>query len=660
MRIARTAGREGRPVALLGAFGTGKSSILNVVRAELDSTVPRVIVARVDVWTVPKPEDAPRLALNQIINALDDFVDTIELRGLPLSYKQLAAAEPSGKLTRVLGLNHARDSLEALARLSPILDALNARIVLIVEEVERVGKAFDTRHLARFLWALRSLDRSAFVLAVDPDSVHLDFSKLCDTIERVPAIHVEHVATIFMAAYGHWTSAYSYIDPHQNRREGGKLQLGTARMAYVKLTGRDTPLDTLVSLLQTPRALKHVLRRVDHAWSHLHGEVDLDDVVIISALRHGAPDAYTFLVANIDSARHEPDKLDELLPRTKTVDADWKELVETLANGAAVQRLVDLLGIKQLEKDPIVTSPASPQGVHVQEPVDYFSRIVAEELSPNELRDQDVLQHIERWKSGQREILVDRLVSATGDNRHYGEIWEHFSERHTEADLIALTELVVARLLKEGGSSAAADHPAILALWRRCNRRFQRNQHTEWLADLIVSAVPLSLSLVDGLFYYWTGQYGIVDDAGKVAVRQSISKALRAKIRSADELARTLTKERPYTISSLIMAQNGTQAIKRWRDYFAPLLIDGARFHPDVILPQLANLAGDDKSHTMAAGADPPIFINRYKIDQERLKVLFRDRLDEALGLLAGYSGTDVYALRAKDDASAWLKERST
>ena len=124
MRIARTAGREGRPVALLGAFGTGKSSILNVVRAELDSTVPRVIVARVDVWTVPKPEDAPRLALNQIINALDDFVDTIELRGLPLSYKQLAAAEPSGRLTRVLGFNQARDSLEALARLSPILDAL--------------------------------------------------------------------------------------------------------------------------------------------------------------------------------------------------------------------------------------------------------------------------------------------------------------------------------------------------------------------------------------------------------------------------------------------------------------------------------------------------------------------------------------------------------
>ena len=45
---------------------------------------------------------------------------------------------------------------------------------------------------------------------------------------------------------------------------------------YMRRTGKDTPLDALVSLLDTPRSLKHVLRRVDHTWNNLHGEAELD------------------------------------------------------------------------------------------------------------------------------------------------------------------------------------------------------------------------------------------------------------------------------------------------------------------------------------------------------------------------------------------------
>ena len=76
--------REGRSVALLGAFGTGKSSILNLVLAKLrqcSTRTTRIIVARLDVWAVPRPEDAPRVALDQVIDALDHHVDTLGLRG---------------------------------------------------------------------------------------------------------------------------------------------------------------------------------------------------------------------------------------------------------------------------------------------------------------------------------------------------------------------------------------------------------------------------------------------------------------------------------------------------------------------------------------------------------------------------------------------------
>ena len=385
-RIAHVVGREKRPVALLGRFGTGKTSILSLARAELGRLTPTVVVADFDVWAVPKPEDVPRLALNRIVAALDDHIDTTEFRSLPLAYQRLAAAEPTGRLASAFGLETSTDSLDEVERLTPVLEVLNARLVLVIEDIDRAGDEFDTRHLQRLLWALRQVERASFILAVDPDHAPLDFSKLCDAIELVPPVEVEHVARILRVAYDHWLTTFSYIDPHQNRREGDKLNLRPEHahpgktMDYIQRTGRDAPLDALVSLLQTPRALKHVLRRVDYVWRNLHGEAELDDIVIVSALRHGAEPAYKFLIGGIEAARHEPDAI---LPRTKTVKEEWEKVIENIANGAAAKRLVDLLGIKQLTQDLAENvTRSSPQGIHQDGPTDYFRRIVAEEVGP--------------------------------------------------------------------------------------------------------------------------------------------------------------------------------------------------------------------------------------------------------------------------------------
>ena len=194
--------REGRSVALLGAFGTGKSSILNLVLAKLrqcSTRTTRTIVARLDVWAVPRPVDAPRVALDQVIDALDHHVDTLGLRGLPITYQRLVAALPVRNISRVLGLQTQGDSLAELQRLAPVLEVLNARLVLIVEDVERTTREFDTRHLQRCLWALRGIRHVSFVLACDPDNgPSIDFSKLCDVIELLRPMEYEHVGSILV------------------------------------------------------------------------------------------------------------------------------------------------------------------------------------------------------------------------------------------------------------------------------------------------------------------------------------------------------------------------------------------------------------------------------------------------------------------------------
>ena len=662
-RIAHTVGVDGRPVALLGGFGTGKTSILSLSRTQIDRSTPTVIVATFNAGAVPSPADIPRVALNRIIAALDDHIDTLELRNLPMTYQRLVAAEPTGRVARIFGLEPSTDSIEVVDRLTPLLDVLNARLVLIVEDLERAGRAFDARHLARLLWALRQVERASFILAVDTDHADIDVWKICDTIERVPAVNVEHTRTIVSAAYDHWLTAFSYTDPRQGHYEGGKLQLTHTLKDRlrdnIQAQAGDSPLDAIVSLLQTPRALKHVLRRVDRTWRNLNGEAELDDIIIISVLRHAAEPTLEFLNGAIDAARQEPNAL---APRSKTVRDEWDKLIGEMPNGAAVQRLVGLLGIRQLTTGAAIDVNSSPQGVHVGHPTDYFSRISAEVLAPEELRDQTVLGNIQRWQASRDDALTDNLVAASEGSEQYARVWQHFSFLHSDAELMELAGAVVARVLERDGSAAAGDHNSIIALCLACSRRPQEGQFKDWIQDLILSAVPMSLHMAIDLYYYWTGNHGVVPDTQRGIIRRAIVEAVRDSIRTSEDLARALATKHPYTVMRLITqtdVDTTVSAYEPWRHYLPPLLIDGAKHDPEIIIPELANLAGDEQSGHRALGPQyPPVFVRRYKVDRERMKVLFGERLDEALSLLAEYDGDNPYAVRAKEDAKSWVRER--
>lgn len=100
-------------------------------------------------------------------------------------------------------------------------------------------------------------------------------------------------------------------------------------------------------------------------------------------------------------------------------------------------------------------------------------------------------------------------------------------------------------------------------------------------------------------------------------------------------------------------------AFEAWRRHLPPILIDGARNHPEIVVPELANLVCDEQSGMVAAGTRyPPVFLNPYRIDRDRMAALLGDHLDEALARMAEYAGENAYAVRAKDAAKSWLEER--
>ena len=667
-RIALHIGAHGRPLALLGGFGTGKTSILNLARNEIDERTRKVVHVDFDAWAVPQPEDIPRLALEQIVRTLDNHIDTLGLRHMPFTYQRLVAAEPTGRLARILGPAPAADSLEALGRLTPLLDVLDAQLLLIVQDIERLGPHFDTRHLERLLWALRQkVDRASFILAFDPGRSSLDYSKLCDTIELVPHMAESTVRPLLTAAYHHWATQFSDIDPHLSRPEGGTLEIRTlspGEMAeYITRAGGDTPLHALTALLRTPRALKHFVRRVDHTWRSLHGEVELDDVIIVTALRHGEESAYRFLVSAMDAARMDRS---EMLPRTMSVKEEWEETKKGFANPGAVERLVDILGIKQLTRHSVNANERSPQGIHSNEPIDYFRRILAEGLDSAELRDQTVLRDILEWRRTRGGNLVPNLLGESGEAAHYAGVWKHFSAFHLSAghpdtELMELTSAVVTGVLERDGAAAAVGHPAIIALWRTCALRPQNGQFDEWLHALILGTISRSLNLTNGLYQYWTGRDGVVPKVQRHKIRRSVVSAVRERVRSGRDLAMVLSKEHPHTVVNLVTESGddaGLSADAAWRDYLPSLLIEGAEHDSETVVPQLARLAGGTGSYTLTGVVGSTRSVRRYEIDRERMASLFGEDLDAVLRLMAEYNGDDEYAVRAKDDATSWMEER--
>ena len=660
-RIA-SALQGGRSVALLGTFGAGKSSVLNIARTQLAGNVVTTIVASFDVWAVPRPEDVPRVALDQVVHALDDHVDTLRLRNLPMAYQQLVAALPMRNISTVLGLHTERDSVSELQRLVPVLEVLNARLILIVEDVERTTKGFDTRHLQRLLWALRDIPHVSFVLACDPDNARaMDFSKLCDTLELLRPMEYEHVRAILETAINHWQHAYGDLDPRAGPHRGTpRLQYhhGGSMHEYLRRLAPDTPLDYLVQLLQTPRRLRQVLRRVDLIWQRLHGEADLEDILIVTALREAAPQVYEFLVAHIDTAREVPD---EMLGSSKTLKDDWGRLTASISNGAAARQLVSLLNIQQLSEGHSHGGTPALQGVHSSHPVDYFRRIAAEQLDPEETRDQTVLRDIDAARSGRAEPLIDGLVAGGDEGSRYPAMWLAFSRKHETTELRELASRVMERVLARGGRKASGLHPAVLALREACRERFERDREAEWLRTEIVRSVRVSLGFARELWSSWAREDGIVSEGVGRQIRDAMVQAVQDTLGDGVDLATILDPEDPYGVGAMVVATaagEGGTAFEAWREQLAPALANGARTHPEVVLPEVANLLGDEESSRRTAGADPPRFLARYSINRDRATAVLGGALDEVLALVSEYEGNDVYVVRAKDEAGAWLMER--
>jgi hypothetical protein len=635
--------RQSGTIGLVGAFGSGKSTLINWLKAEVDSIAtgehPTIWFCDLTCWGFQDSTSAIHDILSKAVATVNRHADCFSIRHLPEAYRKTFSAAGDWVRNLIDLVIGSADPMEQFKHLNQILTSVNARLVIIVEELERTNNSrFDRQEILALLHRLKSLDRVSFILTGGWTSTpEIEFAKLCDHIEIMAEVDREQVANIIQAVRLRCLK--------RRQLDVGPAEENPWHPVHFSIMNRveQMPLcEAAARLLRTPRALKHALRRTLRAWEALCGEIDFDDLLAVNILRHAAPEAFDFIIRRWNRLSDDPrgwstdqQRIPALRKQTQSEwdkachNADW----DSRAARTLVVFSLPPAGEYLLEEGS--TRQHRPQGLSDWR---YWRRAINEEIDPNEARDQDVLQDLRQWfKTRQSESpLVGRLIGG-GD---YVTVWENLAVREFQPPgtlLLELADQVIASFRNPRGATISEmnEHPAFLALWRRANRIVRRGpESADWLRTQLGKAIPKSLSLLNDLYYYWASlQNGIILREDRSSIQECIYTLARDQWRDENTILQVAHPEQRYDFYQLVFPPGDHQdglslhrGVKAW-NWLAPILLDAFEQNPKFIAPKIACLVAQ-----RIDGEHPGMY--RYQLSYELLTGFFDSSSEHVSQLL--------------------------
>jgi hypothetical protein len=199
-------GKNTRTVGIVGTYGSGKTSLLNIVeyylnhRRELESKEPvgsdrgernsfrgEIVLCRVDGWGRSKGSVAQQI-LSIAVNRLKNDIDCLSVVTVPTNYRRALEGVRSTWATIVSALFFTScDPIEQLEKIDDILRAADLRLIIFLEDLDRnVDDEIIRDQLPSLLDRLRGLRNVSFVLAIGTEHQYSNILiRICDHMEAI-------------------------------------------------------------------------------------------------------------------------------------------------------------------------------------------------------------------------------------------------------------------------------------------------------------------------------------------------------------------------------------------------------------------------------------------------------------------------------------------
>lgn len=637
-------------VVVQGPFGSGKSSIVQLVESfAAAKTDEWFIFAHVNCWGFSSIS-AQEHVLEGAVAALSKHVDCLAVRHVPAAYAD-ALSETSSWLKAVVRvLKGSGGPVTQLQRFTPILRAIGAQLVIVVEDTDRNGPDFDQKHIEAMLFNFREVERVSFVLTAGAKS-EIDFPKIAEHILFIPPLGEETTLVLLDRIRNQCQTEWKNIDPTptqsapRNRPVSLRANAATAHAAF-GMFHYDHPdwAVAVAALLHTPRHLKQTLAAILDAWKALNGEVDVDELVMLTTLRNCAPALFTFFgihfhefkILSADTQHATPGESEARKERLAYVKARWQRAAEESGYdartlGAIVGELVfassHVTGVKLWSVGNRCQSITSSRGEV------YWERLTSESVSEPGVRDQEVLRAI---RSATTPDGVEALGRRFAKSTEFAELvvfFERFSRQIDDSTLLRVASVAVREMrpLEIGSWNRDPTSFGSLKAWID---RFPYSDMAlrDWLAKEMELCLPSGIRDANALFFDIGRKH--LDMEAQAHVRQQFVASIKehfAQIAVSD-FATIFNPDYPYSLGHLIRLDRKpypetflTQGAK-WA-WLAPLVLEGMRQYPQVIVPQVMMMFGN-----FGPMGEMPTW---FKYDEEELRGFFGERLPEAVLLLS-------------------------
>jgi hypothetical protein len=598
--------------AVVGRLGAGKTTLRNLVENALlqGNSSPKVRLVPVELWPYETSRAAVQGVIGTLVDALAREVNVLSVRGIPSAYAEAmtSAGGWSSAMVRLQGVP--ANPTETLTAIDQIATTIGLRFVLWIEDLERLaggdhadaGGDEKLNPIRALLHGLEQLESVSVVTATISLRMRVDIEKIARYVEMIPPLPESLVSKTLALFRDGCRAKHDVIDPSSRDEHSDWHNLGSsdylaAREMFLG-TGIRNPVDALVALCTTPRTMKQALRYCLDTWDRLAGEIDFDDVLILSILRESVPDAVALIQGHIHYLRNRWTDMGRAFDKEKKEEElSWQEGLKGTLPSKELQRPVELL-VEFLFGEKRQSD--SPQSVMQNNHANYWERFFKVPTLQTSERDQPILRVMQ---ASDDEALISLLEDPSCD------LAVNDFRRLLPAERpIRLFLPLISRRAKESVTAwTRGDHdpPGLIVLWRLLLRQIENGHLTgaamlEQVKLALDIAIPANLALASAIEHHFVTlslETQFFNDEQKAEAKTYLRRRLVSVYQDkAQQMAENLLGAEPPVLYWLCWGLDRARAksfeglpFEGW-EQLAPTILEATRLNPSVMIPQLSVL----------------------------------------------------------------------